>query len=70
MTETWILMVLLASGEIAIEPQASEMLCDTNRVGIVAAAIQAQEDKTCPEAISASCVFGSVTADFIAEGAR
>lgn len=68
MMESWILMVLLASGELEITPQATELACDSNRSAIVKAALAAEHMRTCPEAIAASCVFGMVTNEFLTEG--
>lgn len=68
MTPSWILMVLLASGEISVATQVNELACDRERAAIVNAAIAAENGGLCPMAVAASCVYGLVTHEFITEG--
>lgn len=53
--ETWILIVLLASGELAVVPQETELSCDSAQSEVMREAIAAEHRFACPQAIDAVC---------------
>lgn len=64
MTETWILMLFLATGEIAVEPRESPLACDADRAAIAAAAAETEAAGMCPAVVAAICVAAWATDEF------
>jgi len=60
MTEGWILMVLLASGDMQVIETPTELACDLERQAI---ADVIARDESCPVAIAAQCVQALVERD-------
>lgn len=64
MTETWILMLLLASGEIAVEPRETPLACDADRAATTATAAEMEAAGACPAVVAARCVAAWATEEF------
>jgi hypothetical protein len=56
MTETWLLLLALASGEIAIEPRETPLACDADRAAVARQAAEIEAAGMCPVVLAARCV--------------
>lgn len=56
MIEVWLLSLLLASGEIAIEVKPTELACDAGRRAVTAEMLAAERNGVCPLVVAASCM--------------
>lgn len=70
MTETWLLMLALASGEIAVEPRETALACDADRAAITRAVADAEAAGLCPLVVAAQCVSALATDEFKGEAGR
>lgn len=68
MMEAWLLIMLLASGEMAIEPMTTERACDAERADIARAADAAELRGVCPMVVAAECRFALASPEFFPEG--
>lgn len=70
MMETWLLMLALASGDIAVVPQTTQLACAAERAELAREAAAAEMRGVCPRVVAADCVSALATPEFVEEDAR
>lgn len=70
MIETWLLIMVLASGELAIVPKTTALACDAERGELIREVAAAEMRGVCPRVVAADCVSALATPEFLEEDAR